>query len=318
MNLLHLGINWPQLKAFHQIYESGHTRSNLFKIPYFERLRKEKRVLRYKSGNRSIIEGTTLLKDFYQQNFFNAYQRYQNFFAQTGIQSDGRRPYRLYDLETLIYIQKNKVEFAENLTTERTFASQVFNSSKYLEHNPSVRNAVLHIFGIDQFPKSDPKDHTWRLTVDCPLPRMILLCENLDTLKCPDLAIALSVELWYVGGNNIGILKNLSPDKLILPIYYRCDWDYDGLRIYGNIVRIMKEKGKIIPILEPCDTSRRQPVNSPYHNSKWKIGQTFSGLEENHFSQRQKILIEELIESDQWVEEESQDLKTLLHFNHCL
>jgi hypothetical protein len=318
MNLLHIGINWPQLKSLHQVYEKGSTRSNLFNNPYFERLRKDRRVLRYKSNNRSIIEGTSLFKEFYQQTFLAAYQRYDTFFTQTGVQSDGRRPYRLYDLETLMYIQNNKAELVGNLTTERTFASQVFNSSKYLENNSSVRNAVLQIFGVDQFPKRDPKEHIWRLIVDCPVPKMILLCENLDTLKCPDLAIALGVELWYVGGNNIAILKNLSQDKLRLPIYYRCDWDYDGLRIYGNVVEILKGKDKNIPILEPSDISRRLPVDSPYHNSRWKIDRFFSGLNKDIFDQKQRTLIEDLINSSQWIEEESQDLEKLLQHNGCL
>lgn len=318
INLLRLGINWPQLKSFHQVYEGGSTRSNLFKVPYFDKLRIQNRVLRYKSGNRSIIEGTRLLKEFYEFNFLEPYHRYIEFFNQTGVQSDGRRPYKLYDLETLIYIQKNKAELSANLTTERTFSSQVFKGSKYLENNISVRNAVLQILGIDQFPKSDPKDFVWRLIVDCPSPRMILLCENLDTLKYPDIAIALGVELWYVGGNNIGILKNLSVDKLTLPIYYRCDWDYHGLRIYGDVVNLLKEKGKDISILDPLDTSHRLPVDSPYHNSEWKIDVAFSGLNQYLYNKKQKALIEELIANEQWIEEESQDLELLLLHNDCL
>lgn len=318
MNLLHIDLNWPQLKALHQIYVTGSTRSGLFSSPYLEWLRREKRILRYRAANRGIIEGTTLFNNFYQQHLLKAYERCVKFFAQSGVQADGRRPYRLYDLETLIYIDENRAELGSHLTTEKTFASQLFSSSKYLKNNTSVRNAVLQILQIEQFPKSDPKDHTWRLIVDCPNPICVLLCENLDNLKCPDVAIDLGVELWYVGGNNTGILKNLSLEKLNLPIYYHCDWDYDGLRIYGNVTKIMGEKGKTINILEPVDPSRRLPVDSPYHYSQWKTDKPFSGLVQDIYSTSQLSLINELIRTNQWIEEESQDFEALIKSNGCV
>lgn len=318
MNLLQIAINWPQLKALHQIYQTGQTKSKLFSNPYLEHLRKDKRVLGYKSANRNLIQGTALFKDFYQQHFLAPYQRYLLLFEQTLIPSDGRRPYRIYDLETLIYIQKNRAELSEKLTTERTFSSQLFKSSKYLENNASVKNAVLTILQIERFPKSDPKNHTWRLSIDCQSPVCILLCENLDNLKCPDRALDLKVELWYVGGNNTGILNNLSLDKLKLPIYYHCDWDYDGLRIYGNVHQIMKTKGKTIRLLEPADPTKRLPVNSPYHYSQWKKDNIFSGLDQQLYTMSQQELIIELINENQWIEEEGQDFEQLLRFNRCL
>jgi hypothetical protein len=307
INLLQIDITWPQLKALHQVYEKGSTRSKLFANPYFERLRKEKRVLKFKSGNLNVIEGTGLFDSFYLQNFLNVHERYQAFFNRTGVEADGRRAYKLYDLETLMYIERNKAELAAGLTTERTFASQLFNSSKYLENNLSVRNAVLRLLQVEKFPASDPKNHVWRLVVDCPVPLCIVLCENLDNLKCPETAIERGYELWYVGGNNTGILANLAADKLILPIYYRCDWDYDGLRIYGNVKKILAEKGKNVCILEPAINSRRLQVDSPYHFSKWKVNRDFSGLDHSIFTDSQSILIKELIAADQWIEEESQD-----------
>lgn len=318
VNLLQIAINWPQLKALQQIYQTGQTKSKLFTNPYINHLRKDKRVLRYKSANRNIIEGTALFKSFYEQHFLAPYQRYLSFFEQTQSPSDGRRPYRIYDLETLIYIQKNSLELSENLTTERTFSSQLFNSSKYLENNASVKNAVLNILQIERFPKSDPKNHIWRLSVDCPNPVCILLCENLDNLKCPDIALELGVELWYVGGNNTGILNNLSVDKLKLPIYYHCDWDYDGLRIYGNVHQIMSTKGKAIGLLEPADPSKRLPVDSPYHYSQWKKDKIFSGLNQQLYTISQQELISGLISENQWIEEEGQDFEQLLRFNSCL
>ena len=70
----------------------------------------------------------------------------------------------------------------------------------------------------EHFPKCEPKNHFWRLPVDFPNLVRVFLYENLDTLKCQDFPISLNVEIWYVGGNNTGILNNLSQVKLKLPI----------------------------------------------------------------------------------------------------
>ncbi len=312
MNLLHVEIGWPQLKGLNEVFETGRTKAALFTYPYLELLRSEKRLLRYKIGNRQIIEAGTGFDDFYRCNFLAAFQRYTDFFLRTSVKSDGRRPYSMYDLETLIYIENNKAILQTGLTTERFFSSQLFRGSKYLENNKSVLNAVLQILEIAAFPKSDPKDQQWRLIVDCPDPRCIVLCENLANLKAPDSATALNTELWYVGGNNTRILENLSTTHLNLPIYYLCDWDYDGLRIYSTIKRIISEKGSNLILLYPQETIQRLAVNSPYHNSDWKYHLPFSGLNEIDFDLKEKELIRELIKSKQWIEEEGQDFENWL------
>jgi hypothetical protein len=312
MNLLRVEIGWPQLKALNEIFETGRTKAALFTYPYLERLRAEKRLLRYKSGNRQIIEAGEGFNNFYRETFLKAYERYAGFFERTEVKADGRRPYSLYDLETLIYIENNKSILQPQLTTERFFSSQLFRGSKYLENNQSVLKAVLQILEINAFPKSDPKDQQWRLVIDCPEPRCIVLCENLANLKVPDAAIELNAELWYVGGNNTRILENLSATHLNLPIYYLCDWDYDGLRIYSTIKRIISEKGSNLILLYPQETIQRLAVDSPYHNSDWKYHLSFSGLNEIDFDLKEKELIRELIRSKQWIEEEGQAFEVWL------
>ncbi|MCW3117212.1 MAG: hypothetical protein JWM28_1294 [Chitinophagaceae bacterium] len=306
MNLLRIEIGWPQLKALQEVFETGKTRATLFTYPYLDQLRSEKRLLRYKSGNRQIIESVEGFDNFYRETFLTAYERYTSFFERTRVKADGRRPYSLYDLETLIFIENNKAILQPQLTTERFFSSQLFRGSKYLENNQSVLKAVLQILEINAFPKSDPKDQQWRLVIDCPDPRCIVLCENLANLKVPDAAIELNTELWYVGGNNTRILENLSPSHLTLPIYYLCDWDYDGLRIYSTIKKIISEKGNNLILLHPQELTPRLAVDSPYHNSDWKYHLPFSGLNEVDFNLKERESIRELIRSKQWIEEESQ------------
>jgi hypothetical protein len=318
MTLLLLGINWPQLNALNEIYETGRTKVMLFSNSYIRRLRQDKRLLRYKNGNQGIIEASGNFKEFYQANFLKSYTKYIEFFKQTEIEHDGRRSYSMYDLETLMYIHDKKQILSENLTTQRSFSAQLFKGSKYLENNTSVLKAVYKILNIKAFPKSDPKVQKWRLVIDCTNPRAIILCENLAALKYPDIAIALSIELWYVGGNNTTILENIASEKINLPFYYMCDWDYDGLRIFGNVKRIIAKKGKLTKLLMPFDQSKRLPVDSPYHSSEWKVISPLSGLSQMDFTEDQCVLIAELNASNQWIEEESQDFEQLLIFNNVL
>lgn len=320
MNLLQTEISWAQLKALHQIYVDRQTKAPLFSNAFLLRLKSERRLLRYKSGNKNYIEGSNAFPQYYETHFLTAYKKYVRFFEATGVLSDGRRAYSLYDLETLIYIWENKTVLSGNLTTMRTFSATLFKGkgSKYLENNQSVRAAVLKILEIENFPKSDPKENQWRLVVDCPEPKLILLCENLDALKMPDTSIAFHSELWYVGGNNTKILENLSPDKLTLPIYYMCDWDYDGLRIFENVQRIMACKATDVKLLIPYDLHERLPVHSPHHFSEWKRHLQFSGLTIEKYTASASKLIFELISKNEWIEEESQDLEKLLKSNGAL
>lgn len=320
INLLQTEITWAQLKALHQVYTSRQTKAPLFANAYLLRLKTDRKLLRYKSGNHQYIEAGTGFKAFFEINFLSAYLRYTQFFEASGVLSDGRRSYSLYDLETLLYIWKNKATLSGNLTTLRTFSGELFKGkgTKYLENNNSVLMAVYQILGIGHFPKSDPKEQQWRLIIDCPDPKRVLLCENLDALKVPEIAIELNTELWYVGGNNTRILHNLSPDKLKIPVLYMCDWDYDGLRIFENVRRILAEKAAVVQLLMPYDLSKILPVDSPHHYSKWKRPQPFSGLCPDFYDAAAFKLITRLINRDEWVEEENQELEALLKYNKVI
>ncbi|MFX7586113.1 hypothetical protein ABTK07_19425, partial [Acinetobacter baumannii] len=82
-------------------------------------------------------------------------------------------------------------------------------------------------------------------------PTVLVLCENLAHLKNGWKAREHNIELWYVGGNNIGIIDHIGAEKLTRPIYYSCDWDFHGLSIYSRIKQKMKVKGIDINVLLP-------------------------------------------------------------------
>ena len=211
-------------------------------------------------------------------------------------------------------IADQREEARKSLTTRRTFSGEVFKygGSKYLENRPGLEKMVLKILNIENFPSEDPKVLQWRFVVDCLNPEFLVLCENLDFLKTPNIARQHNIELWYVGGNNTSNIQYISPKKFCKPLYYSCDWDYDGLKIYCRIKDMLKLKGKEVILLYPSNIQNRLPVDSPHHNSKWNHSITFSGLEPSYFTPKEIDLINQLITKDQWIEEESNNLLEML------
>lgn len=312
-------LTWPYLKALNQLYVSGRTEAKIMTNGYISNvLMEQKRLIKYKSGNIKILEATSAYPTFYEQNLKTEYELYEKFLLQQGLESDARRKYTEQDIKTLMFIADQRKILIENISSIRTFSSKVFDGygTKYLENKPGLKDAVCKILGIEDFPEKDPKNLQWRFIVDCINPKIIVLCENLDHLKSAWKARENHVELWYVGGNNIGMLDHLGPEKLGLPIYYSCDWDFHGLSIFSRI----KEKLKFyeIKILHPYTLEKALPVNSLHHNSKWNFNKPLSGLIEMDFSENEIITIRHLIRHDIWIEEESLDLIEMLFSNGAL
>src|SRR5690606_36585437 len=140
---------------------------------------KQKKLIKYKDGNHTIIEANQRYSEFYKQEFLDTYNYYNTLFEQSGIENNAKKPFTEEDLKALIFIYYNKVELKNNLTTQKKFSAQIFKyeHSKYLENKPSLKNAVLQLLEIDEFPEKDPKNQQWRFVVDCPDPRVIVLCE---------------------------------------------------------------------------------------------------------------------------------------------
>jgi hypothetical protein len=119
-----------------------------------------------------------------------------------------------------------------------------------------------------------------------------------------------------LGGNNVGIIKFISPEKLKLPLYYSCDWDLAGLQIYQRVKTIIRAKNAEIKLLYPYTIETALPVDSPHHFSEWDVSLPLSGLPETEFSEREIRLINALIDKKHWIEEESLDLIEVFSFNH--
>ncbi|MGZ4079024.1 MAG: hypothetical protein ACXVDW_16215, partial [Bacteroidia bacterium] len=148
----------------------------------------------------------------------------------------------------------------------------------------------------------------YKFVVDCINPKCIVLCENIDFLLLPWVSRESNIELWYAGGNNIEKLNHLPP--INLPIYYSCDWDCEGLKIYERI----KEKINQIEILYPSALHLSKSVYVKKHNTDWNYEKPFSGLTPTLYNEQATSLINSLIKDKKWIEEESNDLIEMMTF----
>ena len=313
-------IEWKHLKGLHQLYLSKQTRLKITNNDFINQvIFKQKKLIKYKVGNHSIIEASARFNNYYEQEFLETYEYYNNFFQKTGIENDAKKSFDDEDLKALMFVFYNKEELKKNVTTEKKLSALIYKNqnSKYLSNKLSVKNAVLKILELDQFPEKDPKNNQWRFVVDCLNPKVIVLCENLDCLKVPLEYKNHNIELWYVGGNNTKPLEDIPQDKLKLPIYYFCDWDYNGLLIYSNVKQIFRSKGIEVKIIQPQTQEIAIEVGVKHHKSKWNDNE-FSNLNSNDFSKQEIGFINQLISKNKWIEEESLDLIKLLKSNNLI
>ncbi|WP_295229672.1 hypothetical protein [uncultured Chryseobacterium sp.] len=310
-------VEWKYLRGLHELYVGGKTRLKILNNSYIERIIfTQKKLIRYQKGNHLVLESSPRFKPFYENEFLQTFLYYNKFFEESGLENNSKKNFTEQDLKALIFVFYNKQEIKKRMTTRKKLSAELFRkeNSKYIENRPSLEKAILQLLKVDAFPENDPKNHQWRWVVDCLEPQVIVLCENLDCLKVPVEYKKSKIELWYVGGNNTKPLQDISADKLGLPIYYFCDWDYNGLDIYCQVKNIFKEKGKDIILIEPPKNAKKLPVAVKHHKSKWSQEKQFSGLDQSHFTIGQIEVIDSLISKDEWIEEESIDLIEYLIF----
>lgn len=310
-------LEWRHLKALHDLYVEGRTSAKINSNGYIRYLSKSKRLIKLKPGSNNVFFASAGYKEYYEREHKVPFLTYQDFLTENDIDLHARQHFDEYDLETFMLIAANKTEIRKNLTTIRHFSGVFFKGkgSKYLDNHPGIARIVCQLLEINEFPDQDPKTNTWRCVVDHPSPRLVVFCENLANLKRPWVAWEQEWELWYVGGNNTGIVERIGPDKLKIPVYYSCDWDLAGLQIYIRLKQILSDKGCSLHLLEPYNKKAIMDVGSPDHNSLWKRDIPYSGLDNSAFTGRHLAFISGLIAQDKWIEEESQDLVELLRYN---
>lgn len=309
-------MNWIELKALHQLSVSGEVQLN--------NTLNTSSVFRYLADSLDILEKTNKkiiaqngYANIYQEKYARDFERYSGFLEQNSLLKPQTR-FELEDIEILINIatgMKNGdlAQLREQIIAAdeslRGVSLMFFRDEKYLLGKLSLINALKQILQVEHF--SVEKDQQYIYKLECLNPNTIVLCENLDFLTKPNKPRQMGIELWYAGGKNVQKLHY--SDSRGLPIYYSCDWDYDGLLIYSWIIDIIPNIALLTPNGHPKD------ITQTNHNSHWRERNNpnlLSGLNLKKITEEHKMLLTQLIINNQWIIEESNDLVSMLGLDY--
>ncbi len=305
-------LQWHEWRGLHQLYKTGSTKAKIRKQPYVKHLIK-RGFLATSVKNKDVLQAEKTFQKYYESKLLDRYIHYQQFLEDNNLVNPNSN-YTEDDIQAMMVIQENKEAIIKNQETRRGVSSKFFrtNDSKHIENHPGLEKAILKLLNLEQFPEKDPKNNQFLYVITCKNPKAIILCENIYFLKLPWKAREKNIELWFAGGNNIEKLNHLpNRDE---PIYYSCDWDFDGLSIYQRI----REYIPVIKLLYPTAISSVKPVKTSNHNSQWKHELPLSGLDKSVYSKQELELLQNLILADRWIEEETNDFDALVHLNHIL
>ncbi len=311
-------LNWRVIKALYQLYHLRQTRAKIQEHPYIAHLFSyPSKCLEYvQKGTKKIIVPTKQFDaEYTKQGIESLYHNYEQFLSENEllkIQSN----YTEFELRALMSMRnsksilnelKTKIEQGEE--SRKGVSNLFFKSSKYIKKGSALESAVLKVLGVKEFTQSENQGF---YHVPCLNPKCIFICENMYFLTL-NIAMQNNVELWCAGGNNTKPFKNIS--KIDHPIYYLCDWDYDGLKIYESVARIIDNipnKKSSLRLITPNGKKESITSTSDYHSSQWQKHFTLSGLNHSMYSDEQKRLITRLIDSNEWIEEEGNNIQTLI------
>lgn len=250
----------------------------------------------------------------YEKEYKSKIETYRSFIEKNN--SFIKNPYQWTenDLKSLILIEKLKVKIKNRELTSNQIASEYFQhgDAKYLITRKGLKEVVRKVIGYEKFP-NEIKTQQWIDVLECKNPKLVVLCENMDFLKMPDIARDNNIELRCARGSNTAKLE-YSPERKI-PIYYSCDWDYAGLY---NIYRNVKKHIPNILLLYPYE-KKAKDITFSKHKSHWRKDVDYETLNKNlDFNEKETELIKKLIKNDEWIEEESNNLIDMLKANNAI
>jgi len=313
-------MNWQSFKSLYELYEFGKTK--------FKPTLGDDAVFKYHAYQTKellITRKEILVVDTASNSFKEAFEkRYLQTYNDCIVLLDSideNTPQCKFEVDDIMRLKEMKTQMIngallkireqiiESKETRRGVSLMFFKNEKHLDGSEALERAVKKILDVKDF--ADDRDFQYLYVLECYEPKCIVLCENLYFLKMPEIPRENNIELWYAGGRNIDKLR-YSNDRG-LPIYYVCDWDYDGLDIF----RLVKQKLPNIQLLTPNGGPR--DIIKTEHKSRWKNLENpplLSGLDHNLFSELQRKVIEKLIKEDCWIVEESNNLLDMIrNFN---
>lgn len=296
-------MNWIELRALNNLYTNRRIKINntLAESGEINYLTNSLRILDRSHNELFTLDGFTRI---YEEEYMEKYNRYETFLTEKGLLKPQLR-FEENDIKTLMNIQawKNKgtlEELRQQIIASdeslRGISLMFFKNEKYLDNKFSLVDALKQILEVENF--ANEKDQQYIYKLECHNPKAIVLCENLDFLTKPDKPRQHGIELWYAGGKNVSKLEYTNTRGL--PIYYSCDWDYDGLFI---IYPLVKDKIPTIQLLTPNGNARG--IEETEHNSRWIIkNRNIDSL----LTPKQIAIVTKLIKNNQWIIEESNNL----------
>ncbi len=280
-------MNWKALQQLHQVYIQNAASDKILKYAYIKSLV----GMGYLMQDEKLLKKTDYFDEFYKKKHLDKFEHIQKLliqydFVTTNLKED--------DLEILLKIEAEKEAIIKQDFSSEEFATQYFQNSKYLKTKTNLENIILKILDKEDF-QDKGSDQQFLSILHCKSkhPKAILLCENLDLLKKTRLE---NTELWFAGGSNTAKLAYVPTPKI--PMYYRCDWDNNGMKIYQRIKRDFFPKIELIV-----------PKNPEYFSiiSEWE-----TRIDESLFTKNAIQLLKHLIENNLWIEEQGITLPTTL------
>ncbi len=306
-------MNWTTMKSLRQLYDMGFTKTKPTVI--------EDTEIQYLiHSTEKLIHSNKVIKVNPKEDFKKTYEQdYKEDFEKALVllnEYDLNTPYirfRKYDFDRLSEISRQLKNGDLKLLREqiikahesvRGVSQMFFKNDKYLDGKDSLIRAVESILDVPPLPSG--KDKQYLYMIPCKQPDKIVLCENIYYLKLPELSRPNNIELWFAGGYNVEMLEHV--DLKGLPIYYSCDWDYDGFEIY----RLVKEKIPSIKLLTP--NGKPKSIIETEHESLWSKQRDISYYSNvDFFEPNQQSIIQSLIQNNDWLIEESNDLLGMIN-----
>lgn len=307
-------MKWNVLKDMHKLYENGRIKRK----PSFEKdsevshlvhSTKELCVIR----KEIVVPENSTFSRTYEKLYQADFLRFSAFLQNNELEKPQTR-FDQSDIEKLIEIKEQmqsgsltnlREQILKANETVRGVSFMFFKNEKYLDDKKALTQAVEKILQVSELPSG--KDKQYLYVVPNKSPKAILLCENLYFLRVPERVRKFDVEIWFAGGYNIKMLENV--DTRNLPVYYSCDWDYDGLKIFDLVKAKIPQIELLFPNAKPVDILKSE------HKSHWKHSQTpesLSDLNSELFGHKEKELIQNLIVDNNWIVEESNDIAEMI------
>ena len=205
---------------------------------------------------------TKKFEENFAEEIENAFSKCSSFITKYDL-SYLENHYSIEEIEALIKIETDKQQIIEQEIAFQNILTLYFGSSKHKTAQSNLSKAIKTILGIEFFPEEIKDQQFTSILYPKKKTRCIILCENKNRLITKRHEF---IEYWYAGGKNIKQLEFIPQPQH--PIFYLCDWDFDGLNIYIDIKR------KYLPTLSAFiptnpDSLMIEQSKVKDHKSKW-------------------------------------------------